>query len=286
MVSGVLFGLYFALMALGLNLIFGVMRMVNLAHGDFVMAGAFATFWAYQHWHQNPVILIIGVMVIFGMAGFLLYFPFVPPLLRSWDPEMLSLIMFFGFSQILEALAVMAFGNNPRTVNFPIANAPPYHMLGQNYQASWVFAALVSVVVIGLIYFYLFRTRWGYATRAVMDSRDEAEVSGIPVHRVSALIFAIGLATAAAAGVLSPLMLGAIDPTMGIDLTATAFAVVIIGSLGNPLGTLLGGLVYGVILMLMQTYLSSWANMVPYVALLLILLLRPEGLLGRGVRHA
>lgn len=286
LISGLLFGLYFALMSLGLNLIFGVMRIVNLAHGDVVMAGAFFAYWTYAHWHLSPLAVIGLVLVLFVIVGFFLYFPLVPRLMDSMDPEMLSLILFFGVSQVLEALAVIVFGNNPRTVNFPIANAAPVHLLGQTYQASWIFSAGLSVGVIGLVYVYLFRTRLGYVTRAVMDNREEAAVSGIPVGRVSALVFGLGLATAAIAGVLSPLMLGAVDPAMGGELTAAAFAVVIIGSLGNPIGTLIGGLLYGVTLMIMQTYFSSWANMVPYVALLAVLLVRPGGLLGRGVRHA
>ena len=285
-ISGMLFGLFFALMSLGLNLLFGVMRMVNLAHGDFVMVGAFIAYVAYTHGILSPWLDLALVIVILGGLGFVLYFPIGPRLTGSYDPEMLSLILFFGVSQILEALAVMVFGNNPVAVGYHVLTVKPVNLLGQAYQPSWILAAGVSVIVILAVYGYLYHTRLGYATRAIMGDREESESTGINVHRVSAIVFALGLVTAGLAGVLSPLVIGSIYPTMGLGLTITAFAVVIIGSLGNPLGSILGGLIYGISLMLMETYLSTWSTMVPYVLLLLILLLRPTGLLGKGVRRA
>jgi branched-chain amino acid transport system permease protein len=129
-------------------------------------------------------------------------------------------------------------------------------------------------------------TRLGYLTRAVMDNREEAVATGINVHRISAIAFGIGLGLAAVAGVFVPFMLGSITPAIGAEVTVTAFAVIVIGSLGKPLGTMLGGVIYGVSYMLMQSYYSSWANLLPYALLIAILLLRPSGLLGRQVRRA
>ena len=136
------------------------------------------------------------------------------------------------------------------------------------------------------VYLYLYRTRIGYLTRAVMVNREEALATGINVHRVSAIAFGVGLGLAALSGVFAPFMLGSITPAMGVDVTVTSFAVIVIGSLGRPLGTVLGGLIYGVSYMLMQSYYSSWANLLPYVLLVAILLVRPSGLLGRQVRRA
>jgi branched-chain amino acid transport system permease protein len=119
-----------------------------------------------------------------------------------------------------------------------------------------------------------------------MDNRDEAIATGIDVHRVSAIAFGIGIGLAAVAGVFAPFMLGSITPAMGAEITVTAFAVIVIGSLGNPLGTVLGGMIYGISYMLMQSYFSTWANLLPYVLLIAILLVRPSGLFGRQVRRA
>ena len=285
-ISGILFGIFFGLMGLGLNFIFGVMKIVNLAHGDFIMLGAFGAYLGETVWHVNPILSLILEFFLFVLVGIPLYYGLVPRLLKSRDPEMLSLILFFGLSQTIEALATMAFGNNPETIDATVLGKHPFHLLGQSFQFAWLVGVAVSVVAMAFMYWYLYHTRIGIATRAVMGSREEAQSSGINVHRVSALAFGIGLGLATVAGAMSPFMLGGIFPTMGVDLTAMSFAIIVIGSLGNPLGTILGGLVYGISLMLMQTYLPSWSSMVPYLLLIIILLVRPSGLLGRSVRNA
>jgi len=286
LVSGVLIGIFFGLMGLGLNFIFGVMKIVNLAHGDFIMLGAFGAYLGETVWHLNPIYSLIIEFLVFFVIGLPLYYGLVPRLLKSDDPEMLSLILFFGFSQAIEAVATLVFGNNPETINATVLGAKPIHILGQGIQSAWVVAAITSLVAMALMYIYLYKTRLGIATRAVMGNREEALSSGINVQRVSAYAFSIGISLAAVAGAMTPFMLGGIFPTMGIDLTTTSFAVIVIGSLGNPLGTILGGLVYGVSLLLMQTYFPSWSNLVPYLLLILILLIRPSGLLGRKQRYA
>lgn len=285
LLAGLMFGLFYALVGLGLNLVFGVMRIVNLAHGDFLMLGAFGAYWAFTLLGLHPLWALLLEVAAFILLGFPLYHLLVPRLLRSRDPEMLSFVLFFGVSQVIEAVAIIAFGNTQRSIFAPVFGTQPVSLFGQTFPAAWAVSALVSLAAIAAVYVYLYRTRLGYATRAIMSNREEALTSGIRVHRLSALAFGIGLALAAAAGVLSPFMLGSIDPNMGVDITTAAFAIVIIGSLGNPLGTILGGLVYGLSLTLMQTYLSSWSAMVPYVLLLLILLVKPSGLLAREARH-
>ncbi len=302
LLAGLLFGLYFSLIGLGLNLVFGVMRIVNLAHGDFLMLGAFLAFWLFTLFALNPVPAIVIAFLVFAVVGLPLYYLLVPRLLRAKDPEMLSFILFFGLSQVIEAVTTIAFGTSERSIpgdqlGRAVAavagffaghkvDTGPVELLGQTFPASWVASGVASACAVLLVYVYLYRTRVGYLTRAVMDNREEAIATGINVHRVSAVAFGIGLGLAAAAGVFAPFMLGSITPAMGGEVTVTAFAVIVIGSLGNPLGTVLGGMVYGISYMFMQSYFSSWANLLPYVLLIGILLVRPSGLLGRRVRRA
>jgi len=302
LMAGLLFGLYFSLIGLGLNLVFGVMRIVNLAHGDFLMLGAFLAFWLFTLFAINPVPTVAIALIVFMVAGLPLYYLLVPRLLRAKDPEMLSFILFFGLSQVIEAVTTIAFGTSERSIPGDqlgriIAaieslfaghkvDTGPVDLLGQTFPASWVVSGIASGSAVLLVYLYLYRTRLGYLTRAVMDNREEAIATGIDVHRVSAFAFGIGLGLAAVAGVFAPFMLGSITPAMGAEITITAFAVIVIGSLGNPLGTVLGGVIYGVSYMFMQSYYSSWANLLPYVLLIAILLVRPSGLLGRQVRRA
>src|ERR1700691_3939331 len=278
LLAGLLFGLYFSLIGLGLNLVFGVMRIVNLV----------------------PAVVI--AFVGFAIAGVPIYYLLVPRLLRAKDPEMLSFILFFGLAQVIEAVTTIAFGTSERSIpgnqlgraiatveslftGHPVEGGP-VEIFGQTFPASWVASGIASGCAVLLVYVYLYQTRLGYLTRAVMDNREEAVAAGIDVHRVSAIAFGIGLGLAAVAGVFAPFMLGSITPAMGAEITITAFAVIVIGSLGNPLGTVLGGVIYGVAYMLMQSYYSSWANLLPYVLLIAILLGRPSGLLGRRVRRA
>jgi branched-chain amino acid transport system permease protein len=302
LLAGILFGLYFSLIGLGLNLVFGVMRIVNLAHGDFLMLGAFLAFWLFSLFAINPVPAVAIAFIGFTIVGLPLYYLLVPRLLRSRDPEMLSFILFFGLSQVIEAVTTIAFGTSERSIpgdqlgraiaavasffaGRQVENGP-VDLFGQTFPAAWVASGIASGCAVILVYVYLYRTRLGYLTRAVMDNRDEAIATGIDVHRVSAFAFGIGLGLAAVAGVFAPFMLGSITPAMGAEVTVTAFTVIVIGSLGNPLGTLLGGIIYGISYMLMQSYYSSWANLLPYVLLIGILLVRPSGLLGRQVRRA
>jgi branched-chain amino acid transport system permease protein len=300
--AGVLFGLYFSLIGLGLNLVFGVMRIVNLAHGDFLMLGAFLAFWLFALFAVNPIPVLPIAFAAFVAVGLPLYYLLVPRLLKAKDPEMLSFILFFGLSQVIEAVTTIAFGTSERSIpgdqlgravaavervfiGHEVENGP-VEILGQTFPAAWVASGIASGCAMVLVYLYLYRTRLGYLTRAVMDNREEAVATGINVHRISALAFGIGVGLAAVAGVFAPFMLGSITPAMGGEVTVTAFAVIIIGSLGNPVGTVLGGVIYGVSYMLMQSYYSSWANLLPYVLLIAILLVRPSGLLGRQVRRA
>jgi branched-chain amino acid transport system permease protein len=285
-ISGLIFGLSFTLVGLGLNLVFGVMRIVNLAHGDFLMLGAFAAYWLFHLYGLHPLVAAAAVLVVFVLIGLPIYYLVVPRLQRARDAEMLSIILFFGLSQMLEAATTIAFGTTERSIPGRVLGSGPVTVLGQRVPSAWVFGAVVSAVAVACVYLYLYRTRLGRLTRAVMVSRDEALATGIDVHRVSAIAFGIGIALAGIAGVFAPFMLGSVTPAMGPDINIAAFAVIVVGTLGNPLGTVLGGIVYGVSLMLMQTYLSSWSNLLPNVLLILVLLVRPEGLLGRAVRRA
>ncbi len=301
--AGLLLGLYFSLVGLGLNLVFGVMRIVNLAHGDFLMLGAFLAFWLFALFALNPLPAVLVALPVFLLAGIPLYYVLVPRLLAARDPEMLSIILFFGLSQVIEAVTTIAFGTSERSIpGRTLGDAVkwlavhlgasgyrpgPVALFGQTFAISWVVSGAVSALAVLAIYLYLYRTRLGYLTRAVMVSREEAISTGIDVHRVSAIAFGIGIALAAIAGVFAPFMLNTITPAMGVDVTITSFAVIVIGSLGNPLGTVLGGLIYGVsLILLQQSQWSSWANLLPYLLLIAVLLLWPSGLLGRQVRRA
>ncbi|HEX7381411.1 MAG TPA: branched-chain amino acid ABC transporter permease [Nevskiaceae bacterium] len=286
LIGGVLFGLYFALVGLGLNLIFGVMQIVNLAHGDLIMLGAFGAYWVFHLWGLSPMVGIPLEFLGFMLLGIPLYYLLVPRLLGTRDPEMLSFILFFGVSQMIEAAATLGFGSSQRSLPLATLGVGNVRILGQAFPKAWAVSAGVGVAAILALYVYFYRTRYGCATRAVMADRDEARTTGINVHWISAVALALGFALAGLAGVFAPYMIGSVNPSVGVNLTTISFAIVVIGSLGNPLGTIIGGLVYGIALMLMETYFPSWSTLVPYLLLILIMLVKPAGLLGHQVRRA
>jgi len=285
LVGGILYGVFFALVALGLNLIFGVMRIINLAHGQFVLLGGYGAYLLSHNLHLNPIYGVPLAMLGAIVVGIPLY-TVVPRLQKSSDPEMLSFILFFGVALMIDAVLTALFGADQRSLPQDALGAGNITVLGQAFPDNWWVAAAVSVLAALGLYLYFTRTRLGFATRAIMANRDEALATGIDVQRVSAIAFIMGIALAGIAGVFVPYLLGSISPDIGNELTTTSFAVIIIGSLGNPLGTIVGGLVFGIGTLFMQTYFPSWSNLVPYALLIIIVLLKPAGLLGRSVRTA
>jgi branched-chain amino acid transport system permease protein len=285
LLGGILYGVFFALVALGLNLIFGVMRIINLAHGQFVLLGGYGAYLLSNDLHLNPL-YGIPLAVLGAIAIGIPLFTVVPRLQKSSNPEMLSFILFFGVAQMIDAVLTAVFGADQRSLPQDALGAGNITFLGQAFPDSWWVAAGVSLLAALGLYLYFTRTRLGFATRAIMANREEALATGIAVQRVSAVAFIMGLALAGTAGVFVPYLLGSISPDIGNELTTTSFAVIIIGSLGNPLGTIVGGLVFGIGTLFMQTFFPSWSNLVPYALLLIIVLIRPAGLLGRSVRTA
>src|ERR1700689_3604121 len=200
LMAGLLFGLYFSLIGLGLNLIFGVLRIFNLAHCEFFSLGSFLAFWLFSLFAINPVPAIPIAFVGFAIAGVPIYYLLVPRLLRAKDPEMLSFILFFGLAQVIEAVTTIAFGTSERSIpGNHLAQAigtvliiftgravegGPADIFGPTFPASWVASGIASGCAVLLVYVYLYQTRLGYLTRAVMDNREEAVAAGIDVHRV------------------------------------------------------------------------------------------------------
>lgn len=285
-IAGIMYGVYFGLVGVGLNIIFGVLRMINLAHGDFIMLGAFLAFWLFHLFGINPLVVVPMAITIFFVVGIPLYYAFVPRLMKSTDPEMLSFILFFGLSQVIEAIVILVFGNNQRSVPASVFGSSSFSIFGQRFPIAWLVTTLVALAGFIFVYWYFRHTRLGYATRAIMSKREEALISGINVDKVSCIAFCLGLVFASVAGTFSFFMIGAANPSMGPDLTTVSFAIIVLGSLGSPLGTLLGGLIYGLAIMFMQTYFSSWANILPYILLIGLMLFKPEGLFGRTARSA
>jgi branched-chain amino acid transport system permease protein len=273
-ISGLLAGSLYAMVALGLGLIFGVMRVLNVAHGPLLMMGAYTTFWLFQGIGFNPYLSLLVSMPVLFLVGAGLQRVLVRRVVDA--PELSSLLLTFGVSIALVNLAQLAFTSDLRAVEYLTGSfvVGPF-ALSKPRLATCGFAIAITLGA----FVFLRSTRLGKAIRAVSQSREVAQVCGIDVQRIHLITFGIGSALAAAGGSLVAVMV-AIQPEMGQVYTFKSFLVIVLGGAGNYPGALLGGLLLGLVEQLASLFLTSQVNeAVAYVLLVLVLLIRPTGLL-------
>jgi branched-chain amino acid transport system permease protein len=281
LVAALVTGAIYALIALGLNLIYGTMRLLNVAHGDLVMLGAYAAFWSFSLLKISPLIALpfIGLLAagIGAIAYLLLFQRFLRAGARSDRVESNSLLAFFGLSIAIENLTSMAFTGNSRAyqdLDF-VVHIGEVSILGNRLAALIIALALC----IGLLAFFRFTTI-GLAVRAIIQSREAAQIVGIDVHKVYLLTFSIGFGVAGMTGALISLF-SQIWPFMGFSYTVTGFVVIILGGLGNIYGSVIGGLLLGVLETFGVTIVgANYRSIMIYGVFIVILIVRPQGLLG------
>ena len=274
-ISGILSGTLYAMVALGLALIFGVMRIINVAHGPLLMLGAYTTYFLYSGLHLNPYLTVPASMAVMFAVGLLLQRTLVFRVVDA--PELSSLLLTFGVSIALVNAAQLAFSSDLRAVEYFTGSwlVGPF-ALSKSRVVAFVFAAALTLGA----FLFLTYTRLGKAIRATSQSRDVAMVCGIDVGAIHRLTFGIARALAAAGGALIA-MIVAIQPEMGQIWTFKSFLVIVLGGAGNYPGALLGGMLLGLVEQLASLFLTTQlSEVVAYVLLVLVLLVRPTGLLG------
>ncbi len=281
--GGVILGGLYALVAMGFNLQYGVARIVNLAYGEFLMAAAFAAFWMFTLFGVNPILgMSLSVPAAFG-ANWLIYRVLMTPLARRARTrdqlEGETILATFGLLFVLRGAATIAFPANDRYYDYL---GEPLHILGFTFAANRVLAFLAASVIAAAVWFVLQFSRFGVALRALAIDPVGAQLVGIDVRGLSALAFACGGALAAAAGTLVSTFLS-FNPAIGIEFTMKALVVVIMGGVGNMLGSLAAGLMLGVAEALCSYYVDSGLTLVvAYALFLIVLVVRPRGLFGTG----
>jgi len=281
--GGVILGGLYALVAMGFNLQYGVARIVNLAYGEFLMAAAFAAFWMFTLFSVNPILgMSLSVPAAFG-ANWLIYRVLMTPLARRARTrdqlEGETILATFGLLFVLRGAATIAFTANDRYYDYL---GEPLHILGFTFAANRVLAFVTASVIAAAVWFVLQFTRFGVALRALAIDPVGAQLVGIDVRGLSALAFACGGALAAAAGTLVSTFLS-FNPAIGIEFTMKALVVVIMGGVGNMLGSLAAGLMLGVAEALCSYYVDSGLTLVvAYALFLIVLVVRPRGLFGTG----
>ena len=274
-ISGILVGALYAMVALGLALIFGVMRVINVAHGPLLMLGAYTTFFLYQAFGVNPYATVPLTMLVLFVVGVVLQRTLVFRVVDA--PELSSLLLTFGISIALVNLAQLAFTSDLRAIEFLTGSYVfgPF-AISKSRLIAFAFAAAVTAAA----FVFLKSTRLGKAIRATSQSREVAMVCGIDVGRIHVLTFGLATALAAAGGALIAVIV-AIQPDMGGVWTFKSFLVIVLGGAGNYPGALIGGILLGVIEQLASLFLTAQlSEAVAYVLLVLVLLVRPAGILG------
>ena len=279
LVSGILIGGVYALLSIGLTLIFGVLRIVNFAQGEFIMLAMFGAFWLNRLWGIDPYVAILIVAPATFVLGLLTERVVVRPVLHA--PHAMQIFATFGLSVILQNLALTLWGPDYRSVQTAYATRA-YQIGNVSVAATSLFAFVTALVMAGLLLVFLKFTREGKALRAMVQNRHAAQLMGINTDRLNQIAFGCGVACAAVAGcILTPIYYT--FPTVGVDLIITAFVVVVLGGLGSVPGALLGGLIIGVTQTLTGFFISVELKDVIALALfLLILVVRPRGLLGQA----
>ncbi len=276
--QGILTGLIYGLMALGLSVIFGVMRVVNFAHGEFAVVAMYATFLVFRYYGLDPLLMILPLAGLFFVVGYALHVTMVDRFVGRAEHE--QFILLVGLAIIMVNGLLMIFGPDARAVNLPYG-LDSYLVGPLIIPKARLYAAVAALVLACGLFVFLRYTRTGTAIRACVDNLVGAGVVGLNVKRLYAITFGIGLACVGAAGTLM-VMIADAEPSLGSAYTLLAFIIVIIGGLGSMTGALVGGVLIGVSEALAGFVIApSMKSMFSFALLAAILVLRPQGLMGR-----
>ena len=283
LVNGIILGSIYALLALGYTMVYGIIKLINFAHGDIYMLGAFIGYYAISNLHMSFWIALIFTMIATACLGMIIEFLAYRPLRHS--TRIAALITAIGVSFFLEYGMVFLVGANTRS--FPQAIDIVTYKFGPvtvtNIQLLILIVSLVLMVALQLI---VKKTKMGKAMRAVSVDSDAAELMGINVNSTISFTFALGSALAGAAGVLIGLYYNSIEPLMGMTPGIKAFVAAVLGGIGIIPGAALGGFVIGILETLsIALNLSSYRDAIVYGVLIIILLVRPAGILGKNVKE-
>ena len=280
--AGLMTGGIYALVALGLNLQYGLMRVLNVAHGEFLMVGAYLTYSLHTAWGVNPLLTLLVTGPAAFVAGLVLHrLLYARVVAESESREALesrSLLLSFGLLFVLQNAALLLWSADLKGYSYL---STPFRVLGTVFPANRVVAACVALGLSVGFYLVLQRSLMGKAVRALMQEPEGAQLVGIDVNRLHGLCFGIGIAMSAVTGSLVS-MLFELTPFIGLPYTVTALVVVILGGLGNVMGSLLGGLLLGLVETASVYLVASDVRIIAsYAVLSLILILKPSGLFGR-----
>jgi len=282
LILGLLLGGVYALAAAGLTLIFGVMRVINIAHGAFLILAAFITYSLWDVMGIDPLLgVAITTPIVFAL-GWITYKVFVAPIRTA--PMASTVLLTFGLALVIEGAMGEIWGNNSTSIRPSYADES-FTIGGIFLPKAQLYGGLLAIVVLAVLWLVLTRTWLGRAIRAAAVNPSSAELVGIRVSAVAALVFGIGIAAAGAGGAITGVLYPFV-PGSHYQWIARLLAIVVLGGMGSLNGAIVGAILIGLGESLTSTYISpQWTTAVPYVVIFVVLLCRPQGLLGARLRE-
>ncbi len=286
LISGISLGSIYAIIALGYTMVYGIAKMLNFAHGDFIMVGGYAIFTCMITLGMNPFVSILIAMAVCLVIGVTTEKVAYKPLREAGSP-LAVLITAIGVSYLLENLAVLIFGSNPKSFTSVVSWSGITLAGGQlHIQGVTIVTILVSLAVLVVLQWFVHKTKEGQAMLAVAQDRGAATLMGINVNHTISLTFAIGSALAAIAGALLCSAYPTLTPYTGAMPGIKAFVAAVLGGIGSIPGAMIGGIVLGIIEILARTYISSQlSDAIVFGILVVVLLVKPTGILGKNIQE-
>ncbi len=283
-VDGILTGGVYALMAVGLTLIFGVLDIINVAQGVLVILGAYLS---YSLWTKAHVDLFLGLAITVPamfVIGVVIHWAFIRRL-RGAERTSMTLLVTYAVALIIEGVLYKVYGANPTSLNASYTDNS-VKILGFYVTYIYIYGFILAVALVGLLYALLYRTRFGRSVRATMQDETAARLVGIDVNRVAALTFGIGTAVTAVGGMVYGATNGGFNPNSGYDLISRLLAIIILGGMGSIGGALVAAVFMITVESVVTVWYPTWAVVVFYAALVLVLVIRPTGFFGRKAVRA
>ncbi|MBJ3786082.1 branched-chain amino acid ABC transporter permease [Devosia sediminis] len=283
LITGLVLGGTYALVAMGLTLQYGISRIMNLAYGETLIFAAFAAFLLFTTFGINPILGLVIILPVAFAVGYVIYGVMMQPLVtrskKSGTLEVDSILATFGLLFVIQGVMLVAFGSNYTSYNYLNVGI---NVLGANIAANRLLAFALAVIIGATLFYVLTRTRWGTTIRAIAVNPNAAPLVGIDVNRTARFAFALGTMLAASGGVMIS-MYQTFNASMGVVFTMKALVIVIMGGLGNLMGALVAGLLLGVVETLVATYVDPGLTLAAtYLIFLAVLLWKPAGLFGKA----
>ena len=285
LVNGISLGSVYAIIALGYSMVYGIAKMLNFAHGDVIMVGAFMSFSTTQYWGMSPMVSVLISVVVCTLLGMTIERLAYKPLRKA--TSLAVLITAIGMSYLLQNLALLIWGANPKSFSSVVSIGTLSLFDGQlRITGETVVTVLANLVIMIALTLFTGKTKMGKAMRAVSEDRGAAELMGINVNATISMTFAIGSGLAAIAGVLLCSAYPVLMPTTGSMPGIKAFTAAVFGGIGSIPGALIGGILLGVIEILGKAYVSTeLGDALVFAVLIIVLLVKPTGLLGTKVHE-